>query len=171
MSDVLAGLLGWALIIGLFAWWWVDRRRRRAGKRPAGAPQAISTTPVAPPAGRHFSVGEFVALPFVLAFLLFVISAHVHDVWGTVWSVVFLLLVVGMGGAAAWDLVQGMRRPEPEALPRWLPLSVLVGYGLVPLAGWYALVVAGQPWGVVLPLAPAALLGVAFGWARLKERA
>jgi hypothetical protein len=186
VSDTLAGLLGWALIIGLIAWWWVDRRKRRAAIRTATAPPAVGVPPVAPapgpvpesasptagmPAGRHFSVGEFVVLPFILAFLLLVVSAHLHDVWGTVWSVVFLLIVVGMSGAAAWDLVQGMRRLQPDPLPPWLSLMVLFGYGLVPLAGWYALIFAGRLWGVALPLAPAALFGAAIGWVKLKEGA
>jgi hypothetical protein len=175
VSDALGAVTGWALIAGLFVWWWVDRRKRKVVKRGAPVTPTVLPPPAAPalqpslapptmvPEGRHFSVGEFVVLPFIMAFLLFVVSAHLHDAWGTVWSVVFLLIAAALGGAALWDLIRGLRSSKPDDLPRWLTVAVLVGYGVLPLAGWYQVVVAHQRWGILLPLVPAVLFGVVVG--------
>jgi hypothetical protein len=97
-----------------------------------------------------------------------VVSAHRGDVWGKVWSVVFLVIVLGIGGAAAWDLARPGRTPGRE-LPRVITVAALVGFGLLPLAGWWLVVFAHSGIGILLPLVPAAVFGVLDGGATLRR--
>jgi hypothetical protein len=123
-----------------------------------------------PPGERHFSAGEFVALPFVLAFLLFLVQAHQHDGWGLLWQGVFLVIVLAVSGGALWDLASRARRRAATALPAPLLVGIIVLYGVVPLAGWWLLVFGRHPAGVLLPLVPAGLLGASVGVAAVRER-
>ncbi len=113
------------------------------------------------PAERHVSVGEFVGVPIVLTFLLFVANAHRHDVWGIVWSVAYLAIVAAIGGAAVVDLVRGVRRPRPDDLPLWFTAATLALMGLLPLAAWCLVFPARQEWAIPLPIVPAVMLWLA----------
>ncbi len=113
--------------------------------------------PQAPPE-RHVSVGELVGVPIVLTFLLFVADAHRHDVWGVVWSVIYLAIVAAIGGAAVGDLVRGVRHPRPDDLPLWFTATSLALMGLLPLAAWCLVFPARQVWAVPLPLVPAVMV-------------
>lgn len=171
MSDTLSGLLGFALIAGLFVKYAMDRRARKRAANPDSIatpePASViatepSTTVSSEPRVRSSSPNW--GMPVVYCLLLYGADSHRTNFWGYLWQGLYfaLLAVASYSTFSPKELAaEQVRRPGTTRLNQYVTLGV--PYVLFPAAGWILVEPVGWSPGVLVPALPWALLLLAAG--------
>ncbi len=159
------GLLGFALIAGLFVLYWRERRQRR--RAAAGEPGSVPpVAPVEPATPAPFEGEEAVGpspphrspnfgFPILMGFLLFLTAGHRHDGWGYLWQGIYLAVMAVAAYSTLSPKEYELERGRDPARTRGVHIAVMaVPYVLFPAAGWVMVVVAGWNAGVLVPALP-----------------
>jgi len=165
VSDSVQGLLGFALVAGLFVLYWRERRQRRR----AAAGESGSVPPLAPvepatparvegeeavgPSPTHRSPN--LGFPILMCFLLFLTAGHRHDGWGYLWQGLYLVVMAVAAYSTLSPKEYELERGRNPARTRGGHIVVMaVPYVLFPAAGWAMVVVAGWNAGALVPALP-----------------
>lgn len=165
MSDSVKGLLGFALVAGLFVLYWRERRQRRraAAGEPGSVPPLAPALPATPaPAQGEEAVGPSpphrspnFGFPILMCFLLFLTAGHRHDGWGYLWQGLYLAVVaVAVYSTLSPKEFERDHGQHPERTRRVHIVVMAVPYVLFPAAGWVMVVVVGWNAGVLVPALP-----------------
>ena len=170
VNDTLAGLLGVALIAGLFAAHSIQRRRRNA---PAPPPETAERPSVSVSAKelQATSSSPNWGMPIVYCLLLAAADSHRGNFWGYLWQWIFFafLAVAAYSTFSPKELaMEQTRRPGTTRQHQYLTLGV--PYLLFPAIGWALVELAGWPGGVFVPAIPWLLLLIAGGAAAVWQK-
>jgi hypothetical protein len=171
MSDTLSGLLGFALIAGLFVKYAMDRRAQKRAAHPDSivSPEAASgietepATAVAPEPRARSSSPNW-GMPIVYCLLLVGADTHRANFWGYLWQGLYFALfaVACYSTFSPKELAaEQARRPNTTRLDHYVTLGV--PYVLFPAAGWILVEPVGWSPGILVPALPWALLLVVAG--------
>ena len=144
VNDTVDGLLGLALIGGLFSAYYIQRRNARLAREAEQRAIAEPETPSGP--SPSFGVS------FMYTVLLIAAGTHPHSGWGYLWQALFgVMFVLAVGTTFSRGAWEGERAKAPALTRRAHMLMNGVLYVLLPLIGWVLVVPVGWLWGALAP--------------------
>ena len=150
VNDAVDGLIGLALIGGLFLAYYVERRstrlRREQAERITALPPAIAEAPS--PSGPSPSF----AISFIYTALLIAAATHADSGWGYLWLALFgILFIFALRSTFGRGDYESARTNAPTLTRREHVLMNGIPYVLLPLIGFVLVIPYGWIWGAVVP--------------------